>query len=254
MKSFPRSNAASTVAARSETIPGSPRRQELLAWKSRLDPADDLEFVKLVPDTFCPSHNERKTRVERTILAAKQTIVYNLRVATDHTYFVGDAEWGFSLWVHNTYIVTPNTAKGTFEVVDDATKVVYNSYSTLDEANAVANARNAAIAANAAKSVAIPKAGELFERTFQTPKGPVTFLAEVEVDGTTLWLKDIVVYGEGTAPLTGLRAEVFAARKQLIDEAKSMGFKRLRLSGKRVASSSSANPGHIVDLFVDLTK
>ena len=192
--------------------------------------------------------------MERTILAAKQTIVYNLRVATDHTYFVGDAEWGFSLWVHNTYIVTPNTAKGTFEVVDDATKVVYNSYSTLDEANAVANARNAAIAANAAKSVAIPKAGELFERTFQTPKGPVTFLAEVEVDGTTLWLKDIVVYGEGTAPLTGLRAEVFAARKQLIDEAKSMGFKRLRLSGKRVASSSSANPGHIVDLFVDLTK
>ena len=98
-------------------------------------------------------HNERKTRVERTILTAKQTIVYNLRVATDHTYFVGDAEWGFSLWVHNTYIVTPNTAKGTFEVVDDATKVVYNSYSTLDEANAVAASRNAAIAANAPNSI-----------------------------------------------------------------------------------------------------
>ena len=53
MKSFPRSNAASTVAARSETIHGSPRRQGRLGWKSRLDPADDQEFVKLVPDTFC---------------------------------------------------------------------------------------------------------------------------------------------------------------------------------------------------------
>ncbi|MGL6077091.1 MAG: polymorphic toxin-type HINT domain-containing protein [Fimbriiglobus sp.] len=29
--------------------------------------------------------------------------VYNLRVADDHTYFVGCNEWGFSVWAHNSY-------------------------------------------------------------------------------------------------------------------------------------------------------
>jgi hypothetical protein len=31
--------------------------------------------------------------------------VYNLRVAEYHTYFVGDAGWGWALWAHNTYTV-----------------------------------------------------------------------------------------------------------------------------------------------------
>ncbi len=29
--------------------------------------------------------------------------VYNIRVAEDHTYFVGSEEWGFGVWVHNAY-------------------------------------------------------------------------------------------------------------------------------------------------------
>lgn len=28
-------------------------------------------------------------------------VVYNMRVEEYHTYFVGSAEWGFSVWVHN---------------------------------------------------------------------------------------------------------------------------------------------------------
>ena len=66
--------------------------------------------------------------------------------------------------------------------------------------------------------------------------------------------KDIAIYGEGTAPLTGLRNEVFAARTQIINEAKAMGFEQLRITGQRVAKSSSANPGHLIDITVDLTK
>jgi hypothetical protein len=31
--------------------------------------------------------------------------VYNLRVAQDHTYFVGHDDWGFSVWVHNANYV-----------------------------------------------------------------------------------------------------------------------------------------------------
>ena len=32
--------------------------------------------------------------------------VYNLRVAEDHTYFVGAPDWGFAVWVHNDYAGT----------------------------------------------------------------------------------------------------------------------------------------------------
>ena len=33
--------------------------------------------------------------------AGEVAAVYNLRVAADHTYFVGDPGWGFSVWAHN---------------------------------------------------------------------------------------------------------------------------------------------------------
>lgn len=29
------------------------------------------------------------------------SVVYNFRVAEHATYFVGDADWGFDVWVHN---------------------------------------------------------------------------------------------------------------------------------------------------------
>jgi len=34
--------------------------------------------------------------------AGEVAAVYNLRVADDHTYFVGAEGWGFSGWAHNT--------------------------------------------------------------------------------------------------------------------------------------------------------
>jgi hypothetical protein len=34
---------------------------------------------------------------------SREEAVYNCRVAEYHTYFVGDASWGFSLWAHNSY-------------------------------------------------------------------------------------------------------------------------------------------------------
>ena len=33
--------------------------------------------------------------------------VYNVRVADYHTYFVGAADWGFAVWAHNAYQLTP---------------------------------------------------------------------------------------------------------------------------------------------------
>lgn len=96
--------------------------------------------------------------------------------------------------------------------------------------------------------------GDLFERTFTTSQGNIGLLAEVEVHGKLLHLKDVVVYEESGKTLTGLAKEVLAARSQLINEAIAMGFTGLRITGTRAATSSSAHPGHVVDLFIDLRR
>ncbi len=98
----------------------------------------------------------------------------------------------------------------------------------------------------------VPETGDLFERTFQTSKGPVDLLAETVVEGDTLILKDLVVYGRSPANLTGLTMEALAARTQLIEEARSLGFKTLKITGQRTQGSSSGNPGHLIDIAVDL--
>ena len=33
-------------------------------------------------------------------------VVYNVRVSDHHTYFVGEEDWGWSLWAHNAYTLT----------------------------------------------------------------------------------------------------------------------------------------------------
>lgn len=100
----------------------------------------------------------------------------------------------------------------------------------------------------------MPATGDLFERTFQTAKGPVDLLADIVVEGDTLILKDVVVYSRSPSSLTGLTRDALAARTQLIEEAKVLGFKKLRITGQRIQSSSSGNPGHTIDITVDLEK
>ena len=99
-----------------------------------------------------------------------------------------------------------------------------------------------------------PTTGDFYERTFQTPKGPVDLLAEIVVEGDTLTLKDVAVFGRSSSTLTGLTKEALAIRTLLIKEAKRLGFKTLRITGQRLESSTSGNPGHAVDITVDLTK
>jgi len=96
------------------------------------------------------------------------------------------------------------------------------------------------------------KAGELFERIIHTSKGPVGMLAEVIIIDKVLHLQDVVIYGQGQ--LSGLLRELLQAKTQLINEAKAAGFDILRITGRRVPGSSSANPGKTVDVTIDLTK
>jgi hypothetical protein len=42
-----------------------------------------------------------RVAVEEVYDTGKEEAVYNLRVADFHTYFVGDTNWGFSVWAHN---------------------------------------------------------------------------------------------------------------------------------------------------------
>jgi hypothetical protein len=94
--------------------------------------------------------------------------------------------------------------------------------------------------------------GDLFEWTFETSKGPVDMLAEVVVEGVTIHLKDVTIFPRTAKPLTGLLREVLGARSQLAGEMRELGFERLRITGKRVATSSSANPGKEIDITIDL--
>jgi hypothetical protein len=49
--------------------------------------------------------------VKEVISAGYAEKVYNCRVADHHTYFVGGEDWGFSVWAHNTYTLSPTPAK-----------------------------------------------------------------------------------------------------------------------------------------------
>ncbi|MBC7684183.1 MAG: hypothetical protein H7176_03020, partial [Bdellovibrionales bacterium] len=106
----------------------------------------------------------------------------------------------------------------------------------------------------AIEGVGAKLAGTLVERTFMTSKGPVDFLAEAWVDGSKLILKDSVLYGRGTEPLTGMTREIYQGFQTLKDWAGSQGFTSLEISGVRAANSSAARPGSTWSKTFDLTK
>lgn len=56
-----------------------------------------------VGDLFS-SHDGQAVAVEDLLDTGETTTVYNVRVADNHTYFVGSREWGFSVWAHNACI------------------------------------------------------------------------------------------------------------------------------------------------------
>ncbi len=41
--------------------------------------------------------------LEKTVLSGGYRAVFNVTVADHHTYFIGDDDWGFSIWSHNLY-------------------------------------------------------------------------------------------------------------------------------------------------------
>jgi len=76
-------------------------------------------------------------------------------------------------------------------------------------------------------------------------------IADAFIDGANLHLKDIAVYPIGAKSFDlGLR-EVVQLKNQLVAEARELGFETLRITGERL---TGANPGHVVDIFINLVK
>jgi hypothetical protein len=88
--------------------------------------------------------------------------------------------------------------------------------------------------------------------TIQTSKGTIDILYDLQTEGRTLHLKDMVIYPRKALPLRGLIRELLAARSQIAKYAKELGFDKLRITGHRTLQSSSANPGKKVDVTIDL--
>jgi len=97
------------------------------------------------------------------------------------------------------------------------------------------------------------KDGEDLEGYIETQIGRVQFLAEVKFQGDQVSLENITIYSDvGETPnLVGARVFI-RLRDAVAKQASRQGFATMRLSGKRVAGSSSANPGHSIAVTVNL--
>ncbi len=66
------------------------------------------------------SHDGQWTPVTAVELTGTPARVYNFRIADHHTYFVGDDDWGFSVWVHNSYLKVQKRLAGVTAETRDA--------------------------------------------------------------------------------------------------------------------------------------
>lgn len=89
----------------------------------------------------------------------------------------------------------------------------------------------------------------LFEAQLQSSKGPITILAEASKAGQALNLDDIAIFPTNGGNLNLGTKEVLALKTQLASKVKDMGFKELKITGKRI---SGANPGKKINIKMDL--
>ena len=108
----------------------------------------------------------------------------------------------------------------------------------------------------ATKTGTLFKNGELFETSFKSSSGlKIGALAETEIQGSTLTLKNITIYAEGTEIANTVGARSFIQLKnQVVQMAQQQGFTKIILQGERVMGSTSANPGKVINQVIDLTK
>ena len=97
------------------------------------------------------------------------------------------------------------------------------------------------------------KAGELFEDSIEVNGIHVSLLAETEIDGDTVTLKNIAIYSDQGDVPNQIGSEVFFAwRRKLRKAGKQQKFKLIKGEGIRVPNSSSVNPGHEINFTIKI--
>jgi hypothetical protein len=74
-----------------------------------------LQASALSEGDLLKSHDGQFVGVDDIAVTDEVTTVYNMRIAEYHTYFVGDVDWGFSVWAHNSEYEAPRTPNGPVE-------------------------------------------------------------------------------------------------------------------------------------------
>ncbi|MFD1885874.1 S8 family serine peptidase [Paenibacillus wenxiniae] len=100
---------------------------------------------------------------------------------------------------------------------------------------------------------------QLFETSIISSSGiKIESAATVKIEGTTLILKDILIYPVG---YSGNEAKNLVGTKELkkwsihvAKMAKEQGFEKMEIKGFRAENSSSANPGKIIDITINLKR
>ena len=101
------------------------------------------------------------------------------------------------------------------------------------------------------------KRGDFEIRFINAGKKEVGLLADAKVidGGKTLLLDHISIFVDGAAgneERAGYMRHVIAGKGMIEYWAKAMGFSTLEMKGRRILTSSSANPGHELDWKIDL--
>ena len=99
------------------------------------------------------------------------------------------------------------------------------------------------------------KAGGLYEDSIKIGEHRIDALAEVEIDGDRLILKDVAIYSnEGDIP-NQIGVNEFIKWLDVVKrQAQKQGFKELQIIAKRAEHSTSANPGHIINKIIKLER
>jgi hypothetical protein len=87
--------------------------------------------------------------------------------------------------------------------------------------------------------------GESYDRFFDLPEGKVGVLADIYVEGETLVLYNLSVYPVDHERLNAGVRNLLRIRRQMELDALLLGYKRIRITGKRL---TGASPGREVDV------
>lgn len=200
-----------------------------------------IKALDLKPGDLLLGHDGQTHTVERVHSTDREATVYNLRVAEYHTYFIGSPDWGFDVWVHNTYLA--EVRDGVAGIYDDVTKrfitVDPNTgkpFTDLVEAGEAAKKWNELAAEGLApNSVPSIRTGKWGKGSFDSASGSLT--EHFAKHGAEVGAKDIDQYLR--------KAEAFAqnlrgATKSAVDGA-TPGVTRYKKLGKYIDLDRDGN-------------